>query len=66
MYAVRVAVSHNKRVEMGLKSIETSEMYSEVYVKTVFRIIEMPRDKLCSHKLLVLGKVRCSCCLFSQ
>ena len=46
MYAVRVAVSHSKRVEMGVKSIETSYTYSEVYSKTVFAITEMSCDKL--------------------
>ena len=46
MYAVRVAILHSKRVEMGLKSIETSQLYSEVYIKTVFAIIEVSLDKL--------------------
>ena len=46
MYAVRVAVSQSKRVEMGLKSIEMSQLYSEVYIRTVFAIAEMSFDKL--------------------
>ena len=46
MYVVRVAVSQSKRIEMGLKSIETSSLYSEIYIKTVFGIIDMSRDKL--------------------
>ena len=46
MYAVRVAVSQSKRVEMGLKSIEMSTLYSEVYIKPVFATTEMSRDKL--------------------
>ena len=46
MYAVRVSVSNTKRVEMGLKGIEMSTLYSEVYIKPVFAITEMSRDKL--------------------
>ena len=46
MYAVRVAVSHSKRVEMGQKSIEMSLSYSGVYIKTVLAITEISGDKL--------------------
>ena len=46
MYVVRDAVSHSKRVEMGVKSIEMSKLYSEVYIKTGFVRIEMSGDKL--------------------
>ena len=46
IYVVGVAISHSKRVEMGLKGIEMSSLYSEVYIKTVFAITEMSRDKL--------------------
>ena len=46
MYVVRAAVSHSKRVEMGVKSIEMSYLYSEVYIKTGFVRIDMSRDKL--------------------
>ena len=46
MYVVHAAVSHSKRVEMGVKSIETSSLYSEVYIKITFVRIERSRDKL--------------------
>ena len=46
MYVVSVAVSHSKRVEMGLKGIEMSSSYSGVDMKTVFVWTEMSRDKL--------------------
>ena len=46
MYFLRVAVSQIKRVEMGLKGIDMSLMYSKVYIKTVFATIEMSGDKL--------------------
>ena len=46
IYVVGVAISHSKRVEMGLKGIEMSSLYSEVYIKTVFAITAMSRDKL--------------------
>ena len=46
MYVVHVVVSHSKRAEMGLKNIETSKMYSEVYIRTIFAITEMSCDKL--------------------
>ena len=37
---------YTKRVEMGLKSIDTSLMYREVYITTVFAITEISCDKL--------------------
>ena len=43
---------------MGLKGIDMSLSYSEVYIETIFAIIEMSRDKLCSHGLLVLETKR--------
>ena len=46
MHVVRVAVSQSKRIEMGLKGIEMSTLYSEVYIKPVFATTEMSRDKL--------------------
>ena len=46
IYVVGVAISHSKRVEMGLKGIEMSSLYSEVNIKTVFAITEMSREKL--------------------
>ena len=46
MYVVRVAVSQSKRIEMGVKSIEMSYLYSEAYIKTGFVRIDMWRDKL--------------------
>ena len=46
MYFVRAPVSQSKRIEMGLKGIETSSLQSEVYIKITFVIIEMSRDKL--------------------
>ena len=46
MYVVGVAISHSKRVEMGLKGIEMSWSYSAVDIKTVFAWTEMSRDKL--------------------
>ena len=46
MYVVRVAVSQSKRIEMGLKGIETSSLLSEVYIKKTFVRIEMSGDKL--------------------
>ena len=46
MYVVRVAVSHSKRIEMGLRGIEMSKSYSGVYIKTGCAIIEMSRDNL--------------------
>ena len=42
---------------MGLKGIDMSLSYSEVYIE-IFAIIEMSRDKLCSHGLLVLETKR--------
>ena len=71
MYVVDVALSHSKRVEMGLKGIEMSQSYSGVYVKTVLAITEMSRDKLfhvgkCSLELLVLVNKRCVSCRFAQ
>ena len=46
VYVVRVAVSQSKRIEMGLKGIETSSLQSEVYIKITFVRIEMSGDKL--------------------
>ena len=50
----------------GSKGIDMSLSYNEVYIETIFAIIEMSRDKLCSHGLLVLVNVRCSCCCFTE
>ena len=46
IYVVRVAVSQSKRIEMGLRGIEMSKSYSGVYIKTIFAITEMSREKL--------------------
>ena len=46
MYVVGVALSHSKRVEMGLKGIEMSSSHSGVDSKTVCAWTEMSRDKL--------------------
>ena len=34
--------------EMGLKGIDMRLSYSEVYIKTIFAIIEFSRDNLCN------------------
>ena len=46
MYDVRVAISHSKCVEIGVKGIEISLRCGKVYSKTVLLIIETSRDKL--------------------
>ena len=34
--------------EIGLKGIDMRLSYSEVYIKTIFAIIELSRDNLCN------------------
>ena len=46
MYFVRGFFSQSKRIEMGLRGIEMKQWYSGVYIKTVFAITEISRDKL--------------------